>query len=310
MSPLSFFSRGKLLLTGEYAVLDGANALALPTKFGQSLHFSPTIDHPVLQWESYTKTGECWFSAEWESDSLQVTKGHGFPETEKLTALFKVMQREKGIPSTFFSGNIKTYLDFDSAWGLGSSSTLISLISKWSNLNAYYLLEKSFGGSGYDIAAATANGPIVYRRNMENIYEPEIKPVHFHPSFLNHIYFIYSGKKKNSRDGIQSYRTKSFNPRYLSEISTLTDTLVTCTHFNQFCELMKTHEIITGNHLHLIPVQKEYFSDFQGVIKSLGAWGGDFLLILTERSRKEVSSYFSKRGLEILFSYDEIIFSA
>jgi hypothetical protein len=73
---------------------------------------------------------------------------------------------------------------------------------------------------------------------------------------------------------------------------------------------MKTHEIITGNHLHLIPVQKEYFSDFQGVIKSLGAWGGDFLLILTERSRKEVSSYFSKRGLEILFSYDEIIFSA
>ena len=33
----NFYSNGKLLLTAEYLVLDGAKALALPTKFGQDL---------------------------------------------------------------------------------------------------------------------------------------------------------------------------------------------------------------------------------------------------------------------------------
>jgi len=31
------YSNGKLLLTGEYLVLEGATALAVPTKFGQDL---------------------------------------------------------------------------------------------------------------------------------------------------------------------------------------------------------------------------------------------------------------------------------
>jgi mevalonate kinase len=30
---MNFYSNGKLLLTGEYLVLDGAKSLALPTKF-------------------------------------------------------------------------------------------------------------------------------------------------------------------------------------------------------------------------------------------------------------------------------------
>ena len=33
----TFYSNGKLLITGEYVVLDGAKALALPTKYGQNL---------------------------------------------------------------------------------------------------------------------------------------------------------------------------------------------------------------------------------------------------------------------------------
>ena len=33
----AFYSHGKLLLTGEYLVLDGALALAVPCKLGQSL---------------------------------------------------------------------------------------------------------------------------------------------------------------------------------------------------------------------------------------------------------------------------------
>lgn len=37
MSEKLFYSNGKLLLSGEYAVLDGALSLAVPTKYGQLL---------------------------------------------------------------------------------------------------------------------------------------------------------------------------------------------------------------------------------------------------------------------------------
>ena len=39
-NPKYFYSPGKLLLTGEYVVLDGAKSLAIPTIFGQSLNIT------------------------------------------------------------------------------------------------------------------------------------------------------------------------------------------------------------------------------------------------------------------------------
>ena len=59
---MNFYSNGKLLLTGEYLVLDGAKALAIPTKFGQDLLVEP-IQEPELIWASFTNTGDCWFEA-------------------------------------------------------------------------------------------------------------------------------------------------------------------------------------------------------------------------------------------------------
>ena len=47
----TFYSHGKLLISAEYAVLDGALALALPTKFGQSLSVKSNSDNTIL-WNS------------------------------------------------------------------------------------------------------------------------------------------------------------------------------------------------------------------------------------------------------------------
>jgi hypothetical protein len=171
------------------------------------------------------------------------------------------------------------------------------------------LLEKSFGGSGYDIAAATATGPFTYRRIKENKENPEVKTSTFNPLFLNKIYFLFSGKKKNSREGISSYRAKSLNPAYISEISQLTEKILTVEYFSDFCALIKKHEEITGYQLDLIPIQEEYFSDFQGVVKSLGAWGGDFMMILSELPQADILPYFKNKGFSSLFTYKELIFS-
>ncbi|MEQ3661167.1 MAG: GHMP kinase, partial [Flavobacterium sp.] len=43
----TYYSNGKLLLTGEYVVLDGAKALAVPTKFGQSLSIESGINNLI-----------------------------------------------------------------------------------------------------------------------------------------------------------------------------------------------------------------------------------------------------------------------
>ena len=52
-----FYSNGKLLLTGEYMVLDGAIALAIPTKFGQSLTVEK-LEEPKINWKSIDKNGK------------------------------------------------------------------------------------------------------------------------------------------------------------------------------------------------------------------------------------------------------------
>src|SRR5690554_2108285 len=58
-----FYSNGKLLIIGEYVVLDGALALAVPTKLGQSLKATP-LDEPVIHWISKDHENKIWFQGE------------------------------------------------------------------------------------------------------------------------------------------------------------------------------------------------------------------------------------------------------
>ncbi|GIS00988.1 MAG: hypothetical protein CM15mP102_18080 [Flavobacteriales bacterium] len=77
--------------------------------------------------------------------------------------------------------------------GLGSSSTLISNLSKISGVNPYTLNNKIFKGSGYDIAVQKVYQYFKIRQRSKIINE-----VSFKPSFNEHIYFVYLNKKQNS----------------------------------------------------------------------------------------------------------------
>ena len=52
------------------------------------------------------------------------------------------------------------------------------------------------------------------------------------------------------------------------------------------------------------PVKKRLFPDYPGSIKSLGAWGGDFILATGTESERE---YFKEKGYTTLRSYRELI---
>lgn len=58
-----FYSNGKLLITGEYLVLDGAKAFALPTKFGQNIVIENT-ENKIIHWKSIDADGTIWFEDE------------------------------------------------------------------------------------------------------------------------------------------------------------------------------------------------------------------------------------------------------
>jgi mevalonate kinase len=305
-----YYSNGKLLLTGEYFVLDGATSLAVPTTCGQDLQIQ-TIEQPQLIWESFTNTGECWLEACFDLPKLRLTSAtYNDKEdggTGKLAEnLFEILLAIKKLNPSFLNSEqgflVKTNLTFPKNWGLGTSSTLINNLAYWAKVNPYQLLENTFGGSGYDIACAQHNSPILYTRNGIN---PTVEKVSFNPTFKNQLYFVYLNKKQNSREGIQRFKALKGNITFeIDQISQLTNEFVNCTNLNDFEKLLFTHEQLIAKTIELKTVQELIFSDYFGQTKSLGAWGGDFILAT---GNEDTPNYFNKKGFETVIPYQDLI---
>jgi mevalonate kinase len=162
------------------------------------------------------------------------------------------------------------------------------------------------GGSGYDIACATASKPITYQLINS---EPVVEEINFKPVFSEKLYFVYQGHKQSSGKEVKSFkeRAKVYDfTTEISEISKISESLVRVTSFEEFCSLLTRHEAIMSRVLEQPPLKAQY-PDFHGVIKSLGAWGGDFFLAATELSEKEVTDYFYDKGLDVVVEYDDIV---
>ena len=304
---VKFHANGKFLLSGEYLILQGARALALPLNLGQSLEVTTINDkNGMIHWDAYTQKG-FWFASIFSKHGFTV---HASDDMDKADNLCKIFQEIKLLnPNILQDKNdyfFTTRLEFDSQWGLGSSSTLISLLSQWANVNPYELLRRTMGGSGYDIACATASKPITYQLING---EPVVEEIDFKPAFSEKLYFVYQGHKQSSGKEVKSFkeRAKTMDFSYeVSEISNISESLVRVTSFEEFCSLLTRHEAIMSRVLEQSPLKAQY-PDFQGVIKSLGAWGGDFFLAATELSENEVKEYFNEKGLDVVVKYDDIV---
>ena len=68
---MEVYSNGKVLLTGEYVILDGALSLAAPTKFGQYLRLRESESN-LINWKSINFDGNIWFKCSITSDTLKV----------------------------------------------------------------------------------------------------------------------------------------------------------------------------------------------------------------------------------------------
>jgi mevalonate kinase len=300
----TFYSNGKLLITGEYVVLDGAKALALPTKFGQNLIIEAS-ENDLIHWKSHDHDGSIWFEETIPFSSVIEKKNYNENHNIKKT-LIEILHEAYQLNSDFITRSkgykITTELTFPRLWGLGTSSTLINNIAQWLEIDAYELLKKSFGGSGYDLACAQNDSAIIYQLVDD---KPVVQSVSFHPDFIEKIYFVYLNKKQNSKSAIASYLDKQGNiGTTIKTINAITKTVVNSIEPREFAIALQQHEIEMSNVLELQTVQEALFDDFSGVIKSLGAWGGDFVLAI---SKENPTDYFKERGFEVVIPYNEMI---
>ena len=297
-----FYSNGKLLLTGEYLVLDGATALAIPTKFGQTLEIA-TSEKPGIRWKSIDHLNKIWYRGDFsmEEETLR-NDGTIDPITHQL---LRILQSAKEMNSKFLTSSIgyeiTTKLDFPRDWGLGTSSTLLNNIAQWAQIDAYKLLKASFGGSGYDIAAAQNDTPILYTIEQNDV---KVEQVRLPWSFTQQLFFVHLNKKQNSKDGISHYRNTSVSNDELVAISTISKRISLSTTINEFSSLVNEHEAIISSILKIPSVKEELFSDYKNTIKSLGAWGGDFILAIGGEKERE---YFRRKGYQTIVSFSEMI---
>ncbi len=304
-----YYGHGKVLITGEYFILDGAKGLALPTCVGQSMgvRYEQSFS-PKLHWKSYDVKGELWLEATFEFWHFNILEEN---PAEEVIQLQKILRQARVQNKHFLRDSLDVYVEtrlgFPREWGLGSSSTLLYNIAQWAYTSPFELASSTFGGSGYDIACAGSDGPILYHLENE---APHWSTVMFNPQFHDNLFFVYLGSKQNTRESIKQYRKETkVTSQTIDRINRITSELVNSTQLSHFNELMREHEKIVSEAIGIETVQSK-FSDFNGQLKSRGAWGGDFMLASTTLSFEEVSQYFQDKGLQTIIPYNEFVLPA
>jgi len=300
----TFYSHGKLLLTGEYLVLDGALALALPTKYGQDLVVE-NIEGQIINWKSFDSDGTIWYEDLISFDNIR-EKTHCEGKAIRNT-LVTILHEAFLLDSDFLTNstgyNITTSLSFPRIWGLGTSSTLINNVAQWLQIDAFILLNNSFGGSGYDIACAQNDSAITYQLENGNV---SINKINFKPNFLKSLYFVYLNKKQSSKESIEAYRNKkeSVIQVQINSINVITKAIIGATTIERFTKEIEKHENLIAAVLEMRTIGETTFSDFNGTIKSLGGWGGDFVLAVASENP---TVYFASKGFTTVIPYHEMV---
>lgn len=302
---LKYYSHGKILLSGEYAVLKGALALVVPTRQGQWLFIEEGPVDGELHWRASDICGR-WFSSVFSLPLLEILMTSDIIRASRLQMLLiaarKLNTQFMSLPKGY---KVDSYLEFHHEWGLGSSSSLIANIASLADVDPFSLFRMVSKGSGYDLACAIEGKPLLFRF-IDN--KPVVRIVQFSPVFQQQLHFVYLGRKPNTDVSLEQLQQRigslvSEN----DEISSLTSRLHNAESLKEFCICMKQHEQIIADKLDLIPVKELFFSDFNGQIKSLGVWGGDFVLVASTDTSEQVRNYFLNKGLTTVFSFDELV---
>lgn len=277
----------------------------MPTKFGQRMTIKKTRGSDLI-WESLDANGESWFRSNISLFDFSPVKT---TDEDISSNLKKFLKNAVRLNSEFLSKwnafKVETQLDFPRDWGLGSSSTLIHNLAQWAGINPMMLGFRVSNGSGYDVACAGAEGPLLYQVNDDSV---SYKEVEFNPSFKNKLYFVHLNQKQDSSAEVKKYTKEVKGKKDLAtKISAITEAVLDCKSLDSFQSHIDKHEQILADALGYPTAKSKYFSDYWGSIKSLGAWGGDFILATSPKSEEETRAYFVKKGFATFLSWSGMV---
>ncbi len=302
-----YYSNGKLIISGEYLVLKGAKALVFPLRLGQDMQVEQTEDGhaPMITWQANIND-QPWFSAKIAFTDWKIVRT---TDTNVADRLIKLLAGAAAMNNQLFdpakSIKIVTRSAFPMNWGFGSSSALITNLAKWAEVDPFDLFFRVSVGSGADIAGALSPGPVLYRLEKG---KPVISPVRFNPPFRDQIWFVYLGQKQNTEKQVHDFNANTrITEKQIESIDLLTDEMLQAQEISGFKKAVREHETFMESILHQTKIHEERFSDFPGEIKSLGAWGGDFAMVISEKDEESLRTYFNKKGLDILLSFNDIV---
>ena len=297
----AIFSPGKLMLTSEYFAIDGALVLAVPTRLGQEFFFEEKDNgRSLIRWEAYHQNA-LWLTAVIDYKSWQILETNILSSAEFILKTLKNVQQLSGIrfkKNTTY--HLKTNLQFPADFGLGSSSTLMNNLAEWAGIDPFHLNTISLGGSGYDIAVAKEKAAVIFQNKPVIRYEK----VNFNPSFKNELIFIHLNQKQDSREGIRLYQSKTKSQKLVDEFSDITKKILLCNELEKFSELMMIHEHKIADFLEIPAVKERLFQDCPVFVKSLGAWGGDFVM---SAKFGDYKNYFWEKGFPTVLEWENII---
>ena len=280
--------------------MNGATAFALPTAKGQSLSVNPTSGSNVISWKSLDKDDKPWFTARISLPNFLVEE-----TSDPIVAiqLVRFLINAKNLNRQFLSESkhyrVETKLEFGLDEGLGSSSTLTSNIAQWAGVNPYELHFNAFKGSGYDIAVAEKGQPLLYTMNGAH---PQIETVSWQKPFADKLFFVHLNKKQDSRSEVTRFAHRMTSTE-IAQITRISRLLSINDDYFEFCLLLELAENEMSQVLGRPTIKQSLFQDFHGTIKSLGAWGGDYVLA----TGTDTVAYFNARGYQRIIPYKEMI---
>ncbi len=302
----SLHTHGKLLISAEYMVLYGSNCLALPLKLGQSLQLRRSVHYRVLSWNALY-LDQSWFTAKLDPANLKILETNDPVKAEWLRNLIMAcIELMPSFQEDLFKWDVETRLEFSPLWGLGSSSSVIALVAEWAEVNPLDLHFMVSEGSGYDVACAIAEGPISYRIRDNSWH---YRHVPFHPPFSNQIYFAWLGIKQPTNEHLKRI-AGSLQPDFKSihRFSCLTEAMMEARDLVTFQNLMDEHETALSGLLGIDRISDSRFPGLPGSVKSLGAWGGDFVMIASQAKEKELFTYLNEMDIRVIYRYSDIVF--
>jgi mevalonate kinase len=302
-----FYSNGKLLITGEYLVLHGALALAVPTRMGQHLYVHSGQPDGLLHWKTTVQSAPR-LSCSIDPVNWEILETDNWELSSGLVRILETAALLAGQADWARGVVAVSEIGFEMEWGLGSSSSLISNIAWWTGLDPFSLFRHVSNGSGYDIAAARSAGPIFYRRSGDPHLQPEVKPASFAPDYMERLAFVYLGRKQDSASSVRKFLDHALvSDRDIENISGLSGELTSAATLEEYELLLDRHEQVLSALLDRPPVKDVLFRDFPGAVKSLGAWGGDFIHVSLRTSPETGRQYFREKGFGVFIPFREMV---